>query len=185
MNQAKSRRAFFGSCGIGFGGIALASLLHDESPGALRRPHFMPRAKHVIYLHMIGAPSQLDLYDEKPELVKLHNQPCPPEVTKGRDFAAWLGLVPQQRSTGDRTILGRISKRGDGYLRSLQTQGARSFLIHAHQYKGDRLAEWALRLSQGRHHNKVAIAVANKLTRVVWAVWTRGEPYSKLARTAA
>ncbi|MEO1974271.1 MAG: DUF1501 domain-containing protein, partial [Pirellulaceae bacterium] len=82
-----SRRDFFSSCGIGFGGIALASLLNDESAAAARRPHFAPQARSVIYLHMIGAPSQLDLYDEKPELVKRHNQPCPPEVTKDRDFA--------------------------------------------------------------------------------------------------
>ncbi|MCC9606204.1 DUF1501 domain-containing protein [Blastopirellula sp. JC732] len=85
LNQ--SRRAFLSSCGIGFGGMALASMLYDEASGATRKPHFAPKAKHVIYLHMIGAPSQLDLYDEKPELKKRHNQPCPPEVTKGRDFA--------------------------------------------------------------------------------------------------
>lgn len=82
-----ARRAFLGSAGIGFGGIALASLLDQELNAASRKPHFAPKAKHVIYLHMIGAPSQLDLYDEKPELVKRHNEPCPPEVTKDRDFA--------------------------------------------------------------------------------------------------
>ncbi len=82
-----SRRSFFGSCGIGFGGIALTSLLQQELGAEVRSPHFMPRAKHVIYLHMIGAPSHLDLFDEKPELVKRNNEPCPPEVTKGRDFA--------------------------------------------------------------------------------------------------
>lgn len=82
-----NRRAFLNSSGIGFGGVALASLLQDETGAAIRQPHFAPRAKHVIYLHMIGAPSQLDLFEEKPELVKRHNQPCPPEVTKDRDFA--------------------------------------------------------------------------------------------------
>lgn len=81
------RRAFLGSCGIGFGGMALASMLNDDADAALGQPHFAPKAKHVIYLHMIGAPSHLDLYDEKPELKKRHNEPCPPEVTKGRDFA--------------------------------------------------------------------------------------------------
>lgn len=86
-NFAPTRRDFFGSCGIGFGGIALASLLSKEMDAAEHKPHFAPRAKHVIYLHMIGAPSHLDLFDEKPELVKRNNQPCPPEVTKGRDFA--------------------------------------------------------------------------------------------------
>lgn len=81
------RRAFLNSCGIGFGGMALASMLHDDVDAALGQPHFAPKAKHVIYLHMIGAPSHLDMYDEKPELKKRHNEPCPPEVTKDRDFA--------------------------------------------------------------------------------------------------
>ncbi|MDX1928492.1 MAG: DUF1501 domain-containing protein [Pirellulaceae bacterium] len=87
-----SRRDFFNNCGIGFGGIALASLMHREFmqadlSAAEGKSHFAARAKHVIYLHMIGAPSHLDLFDEKPELVKRNNQPCPAEVTKGRDFA--------------------------------------------------------------------------------------------------
>jgi len=103
----------------------------------------------------------------------------------GRHLSSIVGLTPREFSSGLKRYLGRISKRGDGYLRSLLTQGARSFLIHAPQYKGDRVAEWALRLSQGRHHDKVAIAVANKLTRVVWAVWIHGEPCQKLARKAA
>lgn len=85
--QSIPRRGFLQACGIGFGGIALASLLAEESRGDVLLPHQLPKAKHVIYLHMIGAPSQLDLFDPKPELVKHHNQPCPPEVTKGRDFA--------------------------------------------------------------------------------------------------
>lgn len=82
-----SRRSFFKTAGFSLGSIALSGLLHRDASAAVRKPHFTPRAKHVIYLHMIGAPSQLDLFDEKPELVKRHNQPCPPEVTKGRDFA--------------------------------------------------------------------------------------------------
>jgi hypothetical protein len=82
------RRGFLNTCGIGFGSIALASMLDEEACGQRRvGTHFAPRAKHVIYLHMIGAPSHLDMFDEKPELVKRHNEPCPPEVTKNRDFA--------------------------------------------------------------------------------------------------
>lgn len=84
--QPWSRRQFINNSGLGFGGIALASLLRQDVHAASQL-HWAPRAKHVIYLHMIGAPSQLDLFSEKPELVKRHNQPCPPEVTKGRDFA--------------------------------------------------------------------------------------------------
>lgn len=85
--SAMTRRGFLQNSGIGFGGIALASLLQQESSAGTFAPHMMPRAKHVIYLHMIGAPSQLDLFEPKPELVKRHNQPCPAEVTKDRDFA--------------------------------------------------------------------------------------------------
>jgi len=87
-----SRRTFLTASGICLGGIALAELLCEEARGAddvasARQPHFTPSAKHVIYLHMVGAPSQLDLFDDKPVLRQYHNQPCPPEVTKDRDFA--------------------------------------------------------------------------------------------------
>jgi len=97
-HTASNRRSFIrqgiGSVGsLSLGSIALSGLLNQASaeqvhkPLAARSPHFAPRAKHVIYLHMIGAPSQIDLFDEKPELTKWHGQPCPPEVTAGRDFA--------------------------------------------------------------------------------------------------
>lgn len=82
-----------GASGFSLGSIALAELMSKRAtaagsnPSNFHAPHFMPKVKHVIYLHMIGAPSQLDLFDPKPELVKRHNQPCPAEVTKGRDFA--------------------------------------------------------------------------------------------------
>ena len=82
-----TRRDWLGSGCLGVGGLALGSLLASDASGVGWQTHFAPRAKQIIYLHMIGAPSQLDLFDEKPELVKRHNQPCPPEVTKGRDFA--------------------------------------------------------------------------------------------------
>ena len=87
FDASEDRRGFLSRLGLGFGGIALASLLNEQSPLIAGKPHFAPRAKHVIYLHMIGAPSQIDLFDDKPELVKRHNEPCPPEVTNGRDFA--------------------------------------------------------------------------------------------------
>ncbi|MEW4561979.1 DUF1501 domain-containing protein [Bremerella sp. JC770] len=86
-NSGMTRRGFLQNSGIGFGGIALASLMHQEATAKTLPTHFAPRAKHVIYLHMIGAPSQLDMFEPKPELVKRHNQPCPAEVTKDRDFA--------------------------------------------------------------------------------------------------
>ncbi len=97
MNQPQylsvNRRAFFRRGALGFGGVALSSLLHGAfaaapgNPLAPRAPHFSPRAKRIIYLHMIGAPSQLDLFDQKPELAKYDGQPCPEALTKGRRFA--------------------------------------------------------------------------------------------------
>jgi hypothetical protein len=95
---AQSRRQFLRGSGIGLGAFALSSLLADRSsarqrpisasnPLAVRPPHFAPKAKHVIYLHMIGAPSQLDLFDRKPKLVEHDGQVCPPELLKGKRFA--------------------------------------------------------------------------------------------------
>ncbi|MGN6545720.1 MAG: DUF1501 domain-containing protein, partial [Aureliella sp.] len=81
------RRDLFRSTGLSLSAIALASLLEGDGVHAAGAARVPGRAKYVIYLHMIGAPSHLDLFDEKPELVKRHNQPCPPEVTKDRDFA--------------------------------------------------------------------------------------------------
>lgn len=91
-----SRRAFFSQTGFSLGTIALGSLLNETAfaapsgkgdPLASREPHFAPRAKHVIYLHMIGAPSQLDLFENKPELVKRDGEVCPEELTRGKRFA--------------------------------------------------------------------------------------------------
>ena len=93
-----SRRWFFRDCGLGLGSIALASLLRDdralgavpaagEDPLAPRRPHFAPKAKRVIYLFMAGAPSQLDLFDFKPTLVKYDGHPVPPELVKDQRYA--------------------------------------------------------------------------------------------------
>lgn len=83
------RRSFLSSGGVSLGGMAMGQLLAAEqaASSSAPRPHFPARAKHVIYLHMVGAPSQLDLFDDKPELRRRHNEPCPPEVTRDRDFA--------------------------------------------------------------------------------------------------
>ncbi|MBL9177458.1 MAG: DUF1501 domain-containing protein [Verrucomicrobiaceae bacterium] len=86
-----SRRQFFRQSGLGLGSAALGALLARDLPAAsiaaAPRPHFAPKAKHVIYLHMIGAPSQLDLFDHKPLLQKMDGQKCPEELTKGKRFA--------------------------------------------------------------------------------------------------
>lgn len=80
------RREFLSRSGLGLGSLALASLLHEDKAVAATSGQVV-HAKRVIYLHMIGAPSQLDLFEEKPELSRRDKQPCPGEVTKNRDFA--------------------------------------------------------------------------------------------------
>src|SRR5947207_8844536 len=90
--------------------------------------------------------------------------------TKGRDFAAWLGLVPKQISTGDRTILGKISRRGNRYLRVLFVQAAWVVLIRPKSWERYGLKPWIEAAKKRLHHNVLAIALANKLARIAWAV---------------
>jgi len=97
---------------------------------------------------------------------------------RGRHFASWLGLTPRESSSGGRRRLGGISKRGDVYLRCLLTHGARSVLLTAQRkarvgLQVTRFQQWAVDLAARRGHNKAAIAVANKLARIIWAVWSR------------
>lgn len=89
-----------------------------------------------------------------------------------RHLASYLGLTPKEHSSGSKRRLGRISKRGDAYLRMLLIHGARSILAHAHKAKTpDRLQAWALQLERKVGPNKAAVAVANKIARLAWAVW--------------
>jgi len=97
--------------------------------------------------------------------------------TKGRDFAAWLGLVPRQMSTGDRTILGKISKRGNRYLRVLFVQAAWVVLIKPKSWERHGLKPWIEAAKKRLHHNVLAIALANKLARIAWSVLARGRGF--------
>lgn len=92
---------------------------------------------------------------------------------KGRDFAAWLGLVPRQISTGDRTILGRISKRGNTYLRTLFIRGARVILLRPANWPKHSFGPWLQAASRRLHRNVLAVALANKLARIAWSVLAR------------
>ena len=96
--------------------------------------------------------------------------------SKGRDFAAWLGLVPKQISTGDRTILGSISKRGNRYLRVLFVQAAWVTLVKV-KWQGHGLKPWIEAAKKRLHHNVLAIALANKLARIAWSVLARGRGF--------
>jgi transposase len=97
--------------------------------------------------------------------------------SKGRDFAAWLGLVPRQMSTGDRTILGKISKRGNRYLRVLFVQAAWVVLIKPKSWERHGLKSWIEAAKKRLHHNVLAIALANKLARIAWSVLARGRAF--------
>jgi len=94
----------------------------------------------------------------------------------GRQFAAWLGLTPRQYSSGGKSRLGGISKRGDGYLRRMLVHGARSVLRVAKD-KTDRLGRWAEAIRQRRGENVAAVALAAKHARIVWALLVKGEAY--------
>jgi transposase len=97
--------------------------------------------------------------------------------SKGRDFAAWLGLVPKQISTGDRTILGKISKRGNRYLRVLFVQAAWVVLIKPKTWERHGLKPWIEAAKKRLHRNVLAIALANKLARIAWSVLARGRAF--------
>lgn len=96
---------------------------------------------------------------------------------RGRDFGAWLGLVPKQSSTGDRTILGTITKRGNRYLRTLFVQGARAVLLRRQNWSRHGLAQWLEAASKRLHRNVLAVALANKLARIAWGVLVNGRGY--------
>lgn len=96
---------------------------------------------------------------------------------RGRDFGAWLGLVPRQISTGDRTILGRISKRGNSYLRTLFVQAARVVLLRPANWPKHSFGQWLDAAVKRMHHNVVAAALANKLTRIAWSVLYHDRDY--------
>jgi len=98
------------------------------------------------------------------------------EFDSGRQFAAWIGLVPGQYSSGGKARLGRITKAGDAYLRSLLVLGARS-VLNAASGKTDSLSRWALQVRERRGYWKAVVAIAAKNARMAWAVLTKGETF--------
>lgn len=102
--------------------------------------------------------------------------PDPAQFPSGREFAAFLGLVPRQNSSGGKDRLGRISKMGDGYLRKLLMVGATSVIRRART--GALVAgPWIRSLLERRPASVVTVAMANKTARIVWAVLARGDIY--------
>ncbi len=110
----------------------------------------------------------------------------PRSFRSARHYASFFGLTPREHSSGEHRYLGRISKRGNRYVRTLLTHGARSVLRAASVARRagrqvDRLRTWALALQARSNHNKATCALANKLARIAWAVWLKHERYQAVA----
>ncbi len=101
----------------------------------------------------------------------------PKVFRSGRDFSAWIGLVPKQNSSGGKDRLGHISKRGDRYLRSLFVAGALAVIRYA-KIHGTKYRPWVAALLARRPTKGAAIALANKLARMAWALMAKGERYN-------
>ena len=106
--------------------------------------------------------------------------PDPGVFRNGREFAAWVGLVPRQNSTGGKARLGGISKRGDGYLRRLLVNGAHAALFWSKAAKAD---PWLISLRARKHRLVATVALANKMARIAWAIMSKEERYRAVAVT--
>ncbi|MBF0275765.1 MAG: IS110 family transposase [Nitrospinae bacterium] len=100
------------------------------------------------------------------------------EFKNGRQLSAWLGLVPRQHSTGGKTVLGKISKRGDGYLRTLLVHGARSVITHIEKKKLKK-DEQLKELIKRSNKNVATVALANRNVRIIWALLVHGKEYQE------
>lgn len=102
------------------------------------------------------------------------------DYRNGRQLSAWSGLVPRQNSSGGKSRLGKITKRGDSYIRGLMTQGARSTLQSAlkrQAHQRSRLQQWIVALHARVGYHKTLVAIANKNLRMIWAILAKGEDY--------
>jgi transposase len=96
------------------------------------------------------------------------------DFRSGRQFAAWRGLTPRQHSSGGKTRLGQITKRGDAYLRCLLVQGARS-VLHTASRHADRMSRWVQAVESRRGYHRALVAIASKNARIAWALLSRNE----------
>lgn len=128
------------------------------------------RAQRLMAIPGVGVLSAMAV------LANLGNPSC---FKNGRHYAAYLGLVPRQFSSGGKTVLGRITKQGNNYLRQLLIHGARSALNHSARYD-DVLSVKLEGMKQRMHRNKVSVALANKNARIIWAMLSTGDDYQRV-----
>lgn len=156
-----------------------------------------------LYQRLISLDENIDQYDDKILKIAKSHESCQrlmkiegvgaltataiiAAVGNGRDFkngremAAWLGLVPKQKSSGNKTVLLGISKRGDRYIRELLVHGGRA-VVRTCETKGDSRHQWVKKKKDTAGNNKTAVAVANKNARIIWALLARNEEYRKAA----
>ena len=148
-----------------FAGVETQLAYYQEKLEALATTH--PECQRLMTIPGIGPLSATALVAAVSDASAFKN---------GRQFAAWLGLVPRQHSTGGKERLLGISKRGDSYIRKLLIHGARATLRWVGR-KTDRRSPWIQQLSERRGPNRTAVAVANKNARIVWALLTSHQAY--------
>ena len=171
----------------------IPDILEDADNGL---PGLVRRLLNDIYQRIQTLTQQILAYDREIENLARHSEPArrlmtlpgigavtatalvasiadPAQFHNGRQLAAWLGLVPRQYSTGGKTRLGRITKQGDKYLRTLLIHGTRAVL----RDKQDRTSCWLRELIARRGYKRAAVALAAKNARIIWAMLVRGEAY--------
>jgi transposase len=154
-----------------------------------------------LYGELVGLDNRIKLMNKRVDQISQSNMVCqrlmsapgigplvstavyavmgdPRAYKNGREFAAFLGLVPRQYSTGGKTILKGISKRGDTHTRTLLIQGAQAALLRMGQ-REDRLSRWAIRLKERKGHNVATVALANKLARICWSMALHDTSYQR------
>ena len=113
------------------------------------------------------------------------SEPAGDGFDRGRDFAAWVGLIPRQDNTDGRTVLGHISKRGSRYLRMLFVQAAKVIMMRSHRWAAFSFGAWLTQAAERMHRDKLAVALANKLAQMAWSILRHGTRFDKRGDAAA